>query len=291
MRHTLHLEATHLGTVKATRGGHTATALKAKGRIRADMGTPAVRTWPAAPGRRGRRGRSSCQSPAMRQLRHGPGHLQIHLGSVSDTAGRKSKAKTSAPEKEEALLCLAVHPAPGWHLAGRGWGTRCPTRAGEGGAVPWGTSPPSLQRPQRLPWGTGQRHHAAHREPLRLAPRTGRRAARRHHGPRTGPALSQVSSACHSGPPGCSVPVRRDPGRGVCHTPHGTTGSHSWVPAEETPPPLANPPRCASRTSPQFPPHGAVCPDRLASSHKVLSPPVDDGDQGAGALSPHSLLA
>lgn len=135
MRHTLHLEATHLGTVKATRGGHTATALKAKGRIRADMGTPAVRTWPAAPGRRGRRGRSSCQSPAMRQLRHGPGHLQIHLGSVRDTVGRKSKAKTSAPEKEEALLCLAVHPAPGWHLAGRGRGTRCPTRAGEGGGL------------------------------------------------------------------------------------------------------------------------------------------------------------
>lgn len=103
------------------------------------MGTPAVRTWPAAPGRRGR---SSCQSPAMRQLRHGPGHLQIHLGSVSDTAGRKSKAKTSAPEKEEALLCLAVHPAPGWHLAGRGPGTRCPTRAGEGGGCALGDQPP-----------------------------------------------------------------------------------------------------------------------------------------------------
>lgn len=142
MRYTLHLEATHLGTVKATRGGHTATALKAKGRIRADMGTPTVRTWPAAPGRRGRRGRSSCQSPAMRQLRHGPGHLQIHLGSVRDTVGRKSKAKTSAPEKEEALLCLAVHPAPGWHLAGRGRGTRCPTRAGEGGGCALGDQPP-----------------------------------------------------------------------------------------------------------------------------------------------------
>lgn len=227
MRHTLHLEATHLGTVKATRGGHTATALKAKGRIRADMGTPAVRTWPAAPGRRGR---SSCQSPAMRQLRHGPGHLQIHLGSVGDTVGRKSKAKTSAPEKEEALLCLAVHPAPGWHLAGRGRGTRCPTRGG-GGCALGDQPPPSLQRPQGLPWGTGQRHHAAHREPLRLAPRTGRRAARRHHGPEVlagpdGPCPVTGQQRLPLRAAGLLSPRSQGPGPGrLSHA-----SRHHWVP-------------------------------------------------------------